>query len=558
MSTNELWEQSWQDVFPASIETHIQALRLVRKANREKKRHRLIKERALKKLKDALTEVDLADRQLHKAEICRGRLFDIIRSSGFQIPVTVQPLPQPLVYVSPDDVNASTNSQARAAAPEDPRITGNPKGSNANSRPVRAKAGKNGQRAKLLADVRRIRPDLASDDEGQERQPKSKRKGKASFPQEALDNELAPPPAGRSARGRKPRLQKVADSTTAPAVGNKSTNNPQIQRPAVPDEPLQAGPPAPSFQLALAGSQFGFSAPGTGTGNMGQAAQSGEKQTLAQPSMNARQLGSDSNSTALNASQRPLQAPAIQPQFNFLAMHNFDANGASVHDGGVANNATGNMNNMGIDIFAQPAQSEPQGFPAVLNNRNRPVARDRHGKYYHGQDQYMENAVDGQPARGLEDPFNRNVHGIFDDVLPGQNNFTGPFDYEGEEILNNPFMGEDLIPRGAPVSPRSQGYRAQDLFLPEPRIYESDDESRRSLNGDINGDEDVDDSLDGDDDDGNHNDDIDEDDDIYLQPASDHERDTIIEIDEASPSEDEAIALAALHAASPRADISIY
>ena len=126
-------------------------------------------------------------------------------------------------------MNASANTQVRAAAPEDPRITDNQgdvheiftskalpllatseKRSNTNSRPVREKAGKNGQREKLLADVRRIRPDLASDDEGQEKQPKSKRKGKASFPQQALDNELAPPPASRSTRGRKPQSQKVA------------------------------------------------------------------------------------------------------------------------------------------------------------------------------------------------------------------------------------------------------------------------------------------------------------------------------------------------------------
>lgn len=78
-------------------------MHLVQKANREKKRYRLIKERALRNLEKALSEVDLADRQLHKAEICRGRLFDIIRASGFQIPITVQPLPQPFVYISPDD-----------------------------------------------------------------------------------------------------------------------------------------------------------------------------------------------------------------------------------------------------------------------------------------------------------------------------------------------------------------------------------------------------------------------------------------------------------------------
>ena len=75
----------------------------------------------------------------------------------------------------------------------------------------------------------------------------------------------------------------------APDAGNRPTNDPQIRRPAVPDEPLRAGPPAPSFQLARAGSQFGFSAPATGTGNMGQASQSGEKQTPAQQSsVNAR------------------------------------------------------------------------------------------------------------------------------------------------------------------------------------------------------------------------------------------------------------------------------
>ena len=67
----------------------------------------------------------------------------------------------------------------------------------------------------------------------------------------------------------------------APDAGNRPTNDPQIRRPAVPDEPLRAGPPAPFFQLARAGSQFGFSAPGTGTGIMGQAAQSGEKQAPA-------------------------------------------------------------------------------------------------------------------------------------------------------------------------------------------------------------------------------------------------------------------------------------
>ena len=139
----------------------------------------------------------------------------------------------------------------------------------------------------------------------------------------------------------------------------------------------------------------------------------------------------------------------------------------------------------------------------------------------------MGNSVGRQPERGPEDPFNRNNHEIFDDILPSKNNFAGPFDYEGEGVLNDHFMGADLIPRRAPVSPRFQGYRAQDLFLPQPRREESDDESHRS-NGDINGDEDGDD--DGDDDDNDDNDDDDDNDDIYVQPErSDHGGNPIIE-----------------------------
>lgn len=75
----------------------------MQKANREKERYQLSKERALKKLEKAIADVDLADRRLHKAEICRGRLFDIIRCSGFQIPTIVPSLPKPLIYIAPDD-----------------------------------------------------------------------------------------------------------------------------------------------------------------------------------------------------------------------------------------------------------------------------------------------------------------------------------------------------------------------------------------------------------------------------------------------------------------------
>ena len=180
------------------------------------------------------------------------------------------------------------------------------------------------------------------------------------------------------------------------------------------------------------------------------------------------------------------------------------------------------MNNIGVDAFNQPAQSE-QGLAAALNNRNRPATRDPYGEYYHGQNQYMENGVGGQPEHGLEDPFNRNnLHGIFDDILPGENNFAGPFDYEGEGVLNDQFMGADPIPRRVPVSPRSQGYRAQDLFLPEPCRHESDDESRHS-NGDINSDEDASGDDDEDVDDHIDNGDNDDNDDMYVLPEhSDH------------------------------------
>ena len=178
------------------------------------------------------------------------------------------------------------------------------------------------------------------------------------------------------------------------------------------------------------------------------------------------------------------------------------------------------MNNMGVDIFTQPTQSE-QGFPVVVNNRNRPATRDPYDEYYHNQDQYMGNSVGRQPERGPEDPFNRNNHEIFDDILPGENDFAGPFDYEGEGVLNDHFMGADLIPRRAPVSPRFQGYQAQDLFLLQPHREESNDESLRS-NGDINGDEDGDNNGDDDDNDDNNND-------IYVQPErSDHGGNPII------------------------------
>ena len=78
-------------------------MRLVRKANKETRKHRLYKERALRKLERAIANVDQADRHLHKAEICRGRLFDIIQASGFQIPTMIPPLPQSLIYISPDE-----------------------------------------------------------------------------------------------------------------------------------------------------------------------------------------------------------------------------------------------------------------------------------------------------------------------------------------------------------------------------------------------------------------------------------------------------------------------
>lgn len=90
-------------IYPESIENPIQALRLVQKANKEKKKYCLYKERALKKLEKAIANVDMADRRLHKAEICRGRLFDIIRTSGYQIPTVVPSLLQSLVYVAPDE-----------------------------------------------------------------------------------------------------------------------------------------------------------------------------------------------------------------------------------------------------------------------------------------------------------------------------------------------------------------------------------------------------------------------------------------------------------------------
>ena len=89
-------------VFPPSIESPIQAMHLVRKANKEKRKFHVYKERALRKLERAIAKVDRADRRLHQTEICRGRLFDIIQASGFQIPTTIPPLPQPLIYVSPD------------------------------------------------------------------------------------------------------------------------------------------------------------------------------------------------------------------------------------------------------------------------------------------------------------------------------------------------------------------------------------------------------------------------------------------------------------------------
>ncbi|KJA12531.1 hypothetical protein HYPSUDRAFT_210426 [Hypholoma sublateritium FD-334 SS-4] len=64
-------------------------MRLVRKANKEKRKFHAYKERALKKLERAIAKVDQADRRLHQTEICRGRLFDIIQASGFQIPAYV-------------------------------------------------------------------------------------------------------------------------------------------------------------------------------------------------------------------------------------------------------------------------------------------------------------------------------------------------------------------------------------------------------------------------------------------------------------------------------------
>lgn len=47
----------------------------------------------------------------------------------------------------------------------------------------------------------------------------------------------------------------------AAANSNKPANDPHIRRPPIPEQPLQARPPAPMFQLSRAGSQFGFNAP---------------------------------------------------------------------------------------------------------------------------------------------------------------------------------------------------------------------------------------------------------------------------------------------------------
>ena len=78
--------------YPVVVNSFEEASRLFDEASHEEKHCRLSREAALKNVRKAQEEAELADRRLHDAEIHHGRIMHIICKSGFILPAAV-PVP---------------------------------------------------------------------------------------------------------------------------------------------------------------------------------------------------------------------------------------------------------------------------------------------------------------------------------------------------------------------------------------------------------------------------------------------------------------------------------
>lgn len=294
----------------------------------------------------------------------------------------------------------------------------------------------------------------------------------------------------------------LTQDPSAAATAKKPSNDPQIRRPAVPDQPLQAGPPAPAFQISRAGSQFGFSAPATSrNGNISPAVSEGNQAptpgresspnprkscksiymhyfidqchkiySLGQPNSNRVQI--QPNQTRLEPDQRETSRmsvihPENAQQFQFPPT----LGGNGIHS--ATDSTIGHMNDVGLNIFAHQVQQDFAGFDREESDR--PGANNVYTNGYYNNQNHM-----GNGQGGIDNPFAQiNNHGIFGNFASGRNNFADPFEFENDATLNNQFLGMVPIPN---ASPRSEGSRAQDLFLPVPRARDnSDDEGHDDL-----------------------------------------------------------------------------
>ncbi|KJA23490.1 hypothetical protein HYPSUDRAFT_201226 [Hypholoma sublateritium FD-334 SS-4] len=384
---------------------------------------------------------------------------------------------------------------------------------NLNSRPIRTKAGKGGRNKQLEEFLFHIRPDLNKDKQ-------HTRQGQTSFPQNAPENEFAPQKGTRRTSRKNAQMPTTTVTT--------SSNDPQIRRPEVPEKPLGV-PPVPSLHISRAGSELGTLSSVLQDRHTGQAP-SEKNQVLAQPPLSRQ---SDTNSVRSN--QSPLESGVGSAETSTTAFaatgrepsqYHFDT--SRTLDGGsfdMLNNASSRVN------FSDPFARQLGVYPHVASYSDREESSYNDGNFYNGYQSgltgYQQNNPDAVRHEQDGGSFYQNEFTMPPGSIPsGGVDFTNmhAFPKNGFTQDIQLDLGYESVDLDGPPFEPPENSQARDLFLPEPHGYDSDD----ALS--------------------------------YCDKPreDDHERDhgdDDIDVDEASPSEDEAIAVAALHAVSPRVDV---
>ncbi|KAF8970288.1 hypothetical protein BDZ97DRAFT_1753911 [Flammula alnicola] len=551
--------------YPVAVNSFKEALQLLDEANHQEDCCQLSRTLALENVQKALKEADLADRRLHDAEIHVGRIMHIIRKSGFKLP-HVAPVPSralvringvfqvpnaaqssgqgqlkiyDYVHIMAPSTAAAAKGSKRGTSTQDPPVGrgkkaakngqaadapttlgletlefsasengGNKENTIAASRPLRSNAGKGGHRVQLEKALNRIRPDLNSDDE------QGTHRGNATFPEQTSDNEFAPPLPKR--RRQAPRKGPAPRKTRA-------DEGPQLRRPAVPDQPLR-GPPAPSLQLTLPGSQFGFSAT---PGNDGPTAQ-----------VQSRQVAARLNNNGLQVTPAPMQLstgrtsehPTMPQEPSVPLVSNANPNQPIASDAAT----TARYARFQYTVPTAIGRGAIKGF----NNRQNSNHSNNNRPNYNNHLNY-NNCHDRSDHSNYNDPHDRQNYSDYHD----QQDYDDDDDFYDYSRDANHSNNRNMIQNSPPMVDRSSNASNSGNGHVGPTAG-TDDDRDMIAEDNSNGTDDKDfDGQDVDDDDGNG-----PDGDELLKG----------DIDEASPSEDEAVAVAALRGprlGSPRDDV---